>query len=232
MGQENFFIIHSAHDYERKLDETLSGQMEHAYFPVKLDQLGARMIFRELVPGMSEHDGVELGVTYLHHTMLTLGYKLSYHGQTFVFACDNEPRGMATALGERFWAAAESPEWRSTVIHPEDKRFAEDFSQGADLLVHDAQYTAAEYHTKIGWGHSPIEYAVDVAIHAHARRLALFHHDPQRDDAAVDRLVTLARARVEAAGSQLEVFAAAESQEVDLSPFKAPVASIQVAPVG
>jgi phosphoribosyl 1,2-cyclic phosphodiesterase len=225
MGHENFFLIHSAHDYERKLDETLAGQMERAYFPVKLDQMGARMTFHELVPGESEHSGVRIGVNYLHHTMLTLGYRLSHEAQKLVFACDNEPRGVSTALGQQFWAALEAPRWESCVVHPEDRRFASEFASGVDLLIHDAQYTAAEYRTKVGWGHSPLEYAVDLAIHAGVRRLALFHHDPQRDDAGVDRMVALAQARVEAAGAAVQVFGAAESLELDLGE-RSPVAPL------
>jgi len=66
------------------------------------------------------------------------------------------------------------------------------------LGVNDAQYLAEEYPAKIGWGHSPMEYAVDVACAADARRLALYHHDPTRTDAEVDVLVERAWARARA----------------------------------
>src|SRR5256885_15942112 len=65
--------------------------------------------------------------------------------------------------------------------------------RGADLVIHDAQYTEEEYRDKVGWGHSPLEYAVDVALAAGARRLVLFHHDPQHDDAAMERMESEAR---------------------------------------
>jgi CheY-like chemotaxis protein len=84
-------------------------------------------------------------------------------------------------------------------------------------VIHDAQYTAAEYPKKITWGHTPVEWAVDYALAAGAKRLALFHHDPLRDDDALDGLVEICGQRVGAAGGGLEVFAAAEGQVLVLT---------------
>jgi CheY-like chemotaxis protein len=84
-------------------------------------------------------------------------------------------------------------------------------------VIHDAQYTAEEYPRRIGWGHSPAEWAVDYALAAGAKRLALFHHDPSRDDDAVDRLVEACRGRVIAAGGRLDVFGAAEGQAIEVT---------------
>lgn len=81
---------------------------------------------------------------------------------------------------------------------------------GADLLIHDAQYTAAEYPRFAGWGHSPVEFVVDLACAQGVCRLALFHHDPRRDDAALAAIVRDARTRAMQRGSDLEVFAAEE----------------------
>src|SRR2546428_6630645 len=78
--------------------------------------------------------------------------------------------------------------------HPGDERHIA-FMRGADLVIHDAQYTEEEYRDKVGWGHSPLEYAVDVALAAGARRPVLFHHDPQHDDAAMERIESAARGR-------------------------------------
>jgi CheY-like chemotaxis protein len=100
-------------------------------------------------------------------------------------------------------------------MHHEDRRHVE-FLTGADLVIHDAQYTLEEYPQKTGWGHTPAEWAVDYAVAAGARRLALFHHDPLRTDEVLDHLVEICRRRARAAGSALEVFAAAEGDEVRL----------------
>ena len=66
----------------------------------------------------------------------------------------------------------------------------EEFYNGADLLIHDGQYTLAEYECgKKGWGHSPIEYVVDAARRASVKRLAICHHDPLRTDSQIDESI-------------------------------------------
>jgi CheY-like chemotaxis protein len=104
-------------------------------------------------------------------------------------------------------------------ITGQDLRHAE-FINGADLLIHDAQYTAAEYPSKIGWGHSSAEYAVKLAQRAQVKRLALTHHDPLRDDEAVDRMLAGIRAGLQTAASPLQVFAAVEGEIVEIQPSR------------
>src|SRR5207244_3797055 len=69
------------------------------------------------------------------------------------------------------------------------------FLSGVDLLVHDGQYVAAEYQTRRGWGHSTVEYALEVARLAGVGELVLTHHDPLRDDDDLDQIVSWARER-------------------------------------
>jgi Metal-dependent hydrolases of the beta-lactamase superfamily III len=90
-----------------------------------------------------------------------------------------------------------------------------EFIRDADLVIHDAQYTAAEYPAKIGWGHSTIEYAVDVAMAANVKKLALYHHDPSRATTRWINSSPSARERV-AAGGDLSVVGAAEGSVIEL----------------
>ncbi|MEE9149207.1 MAG: response regulator, partial [Candidatus Tectomicrobia bacterium] len=113
-------------------------------------------------------------------------------------------------------------------IHHEDRRHVR-FLDSADLVIHDAQYTLDDFPAKAGWGHTPMERAVDYAMLAQAKRLALFHHDPDRADEAVDRLSEQANARVAAGGAMLEVFAAAEGQVIELGQ-KSPCPRLAIAP--
>ncbi|ACA15427.1 putative phytochrome sensor protein [Methylobacterium sp. 4-46] len=196
----NEWDIYAPRGLGASLRETLSGQMQYSYFPVSLEQLGATIRYHELVEGelsLGEGDDVAVETHYLNHPALTLGYRLTADGATLVYALDHEPFCTAAADG---------------TAPPEglDRRHAE-FLRGADLVIHDAQYTAAEYQAKLGWGHSTVEYARRVAREAGAARLALMHHDPQRDDDSLDALV--ARYRVE----DLDLFAAAEGQAIDLA---------------
>ena len=95
-----------------------------------------------------------------------------------------------------------------------------------DLLIHDAQYTEPEFAAKSDWGHCTVGYAVHVAAEAGARRLALFHHDPEHDDDTLD-LLSLAAAE---AGSRrgVEVFAASEGLRLSLGSAQSVPESSQV----
>ncbi len=184
--------------------ETLAGQMQYAYFPITLDQLAARVHYHDLVDGTFDIGDVSVTTHYLNHPALTLGYRLRADGATVVYAADHEPHNRDLAGGG---------DLRSSRHDLDHLRFLQD----ADLVVHDAQYLAAEYTAKAGWGHSTVEYVVDAAEQARVARLALYHHDPSRDDDAVDGLVELARARADAAGFDGEVFAAEEGMEIELT---------------
>jgi ribonuclease BN (tRNA processing enzyme) len=87
--------------------------------------------------------------------------------------------------------------------------------QGADLLVHDGQYTDDEFASKPDWGHSTAAFAVHVAAEANVKRLLLSHHDPSHNDRELDRIVAAAR-RLPEAKLVEDVSAAHESQSVDL----------------
>jgi len=208
----------------RRLEETLAGQMEYTYFPVTLDQLGGTIRYHDVGEGVFEVGGVHVVTRYLNHPALALGYRLEAGGVSVVYAVDHEPH----ARPDR---EAGLPRGASVAVpvHREDRRHIE-FLTGADLVIHDAQYTLEEYQGKVGWGHSPAEYAVDVALAAGGRRLALIHHDPLRDDDALDRLVEACRQRIASRGGALEVFAAAEGQEIELA--ERPVARAPAAAVG
>ena len=128
-----------------------------------------------------------------------------------IYATDHEPH--ASPQSEA--SSASGAGFHVLPVHREDQGHIE-FLRGADLVIHDAQYTAAEYPQKVGWGHSPMEYAVDMALAAGVKRLALFHHDPTHDDDMLDHLVDVCRQRVAARHGGLEVFGA-EGLVIELS---------------
>jgi diguanylate cyclase (GGDEF)-like protein len=192
--------VYAPHGFQRSLEEAMAGQMEYAYFPVKLRDLRSRIHFTELEEGFFRVGDVLVETQYLNHTAPTIAYRLSNGGTTVAYVTDHEP----------FWKPADG-----VLHHPGDQRHVA-FLRGADLLIHDAQYTEAEYADRVGWGHSPVDYAVDVALAAGARRLALFHHDPTHDDAAMDDIEAAARARVTACESVLDVFAAREGAVLEV----------------
>lgn len=186
--------LYAPRDFQQSLEEALARQMQYPYFPVKLNDLRSLIHYTELEEGFLRVGNVLVETQYLNHTAPTIAYRLSSAGTTMAYVTDHEPFWNPTA--RRFQ-------------HPGDQRHIE-FLKGADLIIHDAQYTQEEYRSKVGWGHSTIEYATDVALAAGATRLALFHHDPSHDDVTMQYLEEAARARVAGHTGTLEVFAAAE----------------------
>ena len=125
-----------------------------------------------------------------------------------VYATDHEPNASSVWTSEPSGGPGH-------LLHPSDQRHIQ-FLAGADLVIHDAQYTAAEYAERVGWGHSPMEYVVDVAAEAGVKRLALFHHDPAHSDAELDRIVALGQHRAESRQGDLAVFGACEERVIVL----------------
>jgi diguanylate cyclase (GGDEF)-like protein len=192
--------IYAPSGFQRSLEEALSGQMQYSYFPVKLNDLASRIHFTELEEGFFRIGDILVETQYINHTAPTIAYRITSGGATVAYVTDHEP----------FWNSADS-----NFQHPGEQRQLS-FLRGADLVIHDAQYTCEEYKTKLGWGHSTIQYSTDVAMAAGVAKLALFHHDPTHDDDTVKALEAEAQQRAKEAGSSLEIFAAAEGLELEV----------------
>jgi phosphoribosyl 1,2-cyclic phosphodiesterase len=153
----------------------MARQMEPPSFPVGLDTMRARLGFHSLQAGDEVVVGeARIQAVALHHPQSCLGYRISAFGQSLLYATDTER--CAGGLDPAVLAAA----------------------RGADLLIHDSQYTEDEYcgrcgPARMGWGHSTIEDSCRLATAAGVKRLALFHHDPGHDDREIDRLTEQAR---------------------------------------
>ena len=192
--------VYAPRQMGRTLEEILGGQMHRTYFPVPLGELAATIRYHELTEGVFDLDAVRVTTRYLNHPAPALGYRLESNGVVVVYATDHEPhsRHHPDATGD------------AARVHREDARHIE-FLAGADLVIHDATYTLEEYPARLSWGHTPAEWAVDFAVAARARRLALFHHEPSRTDRAIDQLLAACRQRLPARDAP-EIFAAAEGQ--------------------
>ena len=165
--------IHGATRKGRDVRQILSGQMVDPYFPVDLGALNARLRFVPLQDGGIAHVGAGvLKAAELNHPGGALGFRLEHGGKSMVYATDFE-HGTAA-----------------------DQRLVE-LARGADLMIFDAQYTPAEYAdgplSKKGWGHSTYQIGAQLARRAGVKKLALYHHAPDRDDRGIEQIARLAR---------------------------------------
>jgi len=190
---------------DRRLQAALAGQMAYEYSPINLDSLTAKLSYVDLTEGVFEVGSVRVTTQYLNHPALTLGFRFEVDGVIVIYACDHEPHSLHPL---------DAPPGAEP-IHHEDRRHVK-FLEGADLIIHDAQYTLADFPAKAGWGHTPLERAVDYAIRARTKRLIFTHHDPDRDDDAVDALTRAARERASRADYTPEIEPAAEGMVVEL----------------
>jgi phosphoribosyl 1,2-cyclic phosphodiesterase len=198
----NKWDIYGPKGLNQSLRETLAGQMQHTYFPITPDEFGASIRYHDLLEGTFEIDDIKVRTQYLNHPALTLGYRLEADGATAVYCCDHEPFSRDVAEGHRECFGL-------------DQQHA-DFIDGADLLIHDAQYTAAEYPSKVGWGHSSTEFVVKLAQHANVKQVVLTHHDPLRTDEALDGIVEKLRDGLRVDHSAVLVSAAAEGKAIEI----------------
>lgn len=163
------------------------------FFPVQVKELHGSIDFHEVEEDVIAVGSAKVSVRRVPHVGTTLGYRIEADGASVAYVSDHQ-------------TPADHETVASSVL---------ELCDGADLLIHDAQYTDEEFAAKSTWGHSTVGYAVHVAAEAGVRHLALYHHDPDHTDDILDRLVDSA---LVAPGATLldTVAAAAEGVTVDL----------------
>ncbi len=198
------------------LEKIVGGQLTYYYFPVQETDLAAKIGYRELKEGHYDFgDGLTVQVQYLNHPLLCLGYRFAFQGKILCTGYDTEPfRNLfCTDPSDPGYDPVMAQEGEMAALQ-ENQRI-QHFFDGADLLIHDAQYTLEEYRpAKIGWGHTAVETAIETGLKSHVKRLALFHHEPVRTDQALDEM----EQTFFPAGAQpdMDVFFAREGMEIHL----------------
>ncbi len=210
--------VHGPVTYEEdSLDKIIGDQLRYRYFPVRQEELSARIEYRELKETSFElGDGIFVTTKYLNHPILCLGYRIEYRGRVFCTAYDTEPfRNVFPTDPQDPNYDAEAAQEGETAAAEENAKLLR-FFQDADVLVHDTQYTLQEYRaSKIGWGHSTFEHAVNAAHRAGVKKLYFFHHDPLRTDAQLEELLEKYRGMIRGK-SLLELEMAREGLELKL----------------
>lgn len=171
----NRFDLYGGNKVDRTLAEILRGQMNFLNFPVSLDQMGSEMAFNDLDEDtLLSFGDVTVSIASLSHPGGVYAYRVECGGHAVVFATDVEH---GTAYDQKLV----------------------DLARDVDLLIYDAMYTPEEYEgiggvpSRRGWGHSTWEQGIQVARSARARRLVLFHHDPDHDDQTILDMESQAR---------------------------------------
>jgi len=192
------------------LASIIGDQLSYKYWPVRHSDLAAEIDYRELKETtLDMGDGLKLTTKYMNHPLLCLGYRFDYKGQSIVTAFDHEPfRNLFPTNPDDPSYNEEAALEGELTVKDENERIL-NFLSGADILIHDSQYSVEEYEKRLGWGHSSYQHAVDAACQANVKKLVFFHHDPNSCDEELALLEK--RYKIEASKkAQLEVIMARE----------------------
>ena len=181
---------------ERTLADAFGEFMTPPYFPIRVGDLTGHVSFGDLRDEKITIGDALVTARSVPHVGATNGYRVEWAGATVAYVSDHQQPC-------------------------DDHKFVADsvleLCDGADLLIHDAQYTDDEFCERAHWGHCTIDYAIEVARQAKVRALALFHHDPSHHDEFLDG-VSADAARRSAEVGLGTVFTAYEGLRVTLGP--------------
>jgi phosphoribosyl 1,2-cyclic phosphodiesterase len=201
---------------DETLESIIGAQLSYRYWPVRQSELSAKILYDQIKEtSLDLGGGLWVTTKYLNHPILCLGYRFEYQDRVIVTAYDNEPfRNLFPTDPADPSYDQEAAREGEAVAREENEKMLR-FFRGADVLIHDSQYTAKEYEAgKIGWGHSSYEHAVNAAHKAGVKKLVLFHHDPNRTDKQLAELEAAYRRRI-AGKTSLELLMAREGLVVE-----------------
>lgn len=184
--------IYAPHQVEGPLGEVLGDLMRPPYFPIRCSDLGGEVRFHDVTSDTVPLGSRKITVRPVPHKGPTVGYRVESQAGSVTYISDHQAPLSLNTVAE-------------SVLELADR---------VDVLIHDAQYTRAEFDRKSDWGHCTFEYALLLAKQAKAKRLVLFHHDPAHSDDDLDRLCSALSAA--AAGSGVEVIAAYEGLQLEV----------------
>jgi len=148
------------------IQAVLSAQMDNPMFPVPLEAMQANISYEDFRVGdpLDLYPDVAIRTALLNHPNDATAYRIDYNDRSAVYVTDTEH------------------------VPGELDQNILDIIEGADLVIYDSTYTEEEWPTKVGWGHSTWNEGMRLCQAANVKRLAIFHHDPDHDDAFMDRL--------------------------------------------
>ena len=201
----------------KDIEEYVSAQMRAPYFPVGTETWLAHINY----PSPTEDHRMDYGpiaisYTNVHHPGTTYGYRIKVKGKTIIYISDNECLFLEKSISQQINGMnAEEKELYET-MRKEEYESELRLIEGADILIHDAQYTPEDYQAKRGWGHSCYIDTVNNAIAAGVKELYLYHHDPNYDDKQMEQIDKHCQQIIRSKNSPLISHLAREGVIIDL----------------
>ena len=181
---------------QESVKNILSKTMTTPYFPVELEDINGDVNFIPIKNKTITIGSAIIETISLNHTNKGVGYKITDNGKSFVFLTDNE-------LTHKHDGGASLEEYI-------------EFCTDVDVLFHDAEYTPEDYKHAKGWGHSVYIDVVEMAMNSRVKTLGLFHHNQDRNDTEVDKILNHSKEIIKKKGSPVKCIAVATGTEIKL----------------
>jgi len=195
----NTLTILGADHPEFPLEKIFSSQMESIHFPVRSSSLSANIRFMKLSFGNYYVAETEVKSIRTNHPGINLSYSFTFDGRKIIYMTDNELLPQITRV-------------KSHIDYQREDFIR--FIQGADIFIHDAQYSDEEYLKKKGWGHSTWRETAKLAVEGEVKHLVLFHHDPNHSDDIIDSFVKGCKEELKEMKSSIKCSGAMEGKSI------------------
>lgn len=168
-------VVYAPVGFEKSTKQLFTDMLAYAYFPVRLDEMHSKVIFREL----RDHKPIKIGDITIeahptNHPGPTFGFRITSKRQSIGYITDNE-------LFMGYMGHPSKITRDHTLMEPHLGLL--EFLEDCETIIHEAQYLPSEYHEKIGWGHSSVSNAVAFIQHLKCIDWIVTHHDPTHTDA-------------------------------------------------
>jgi CheY-like chemotaxis protein/ribonuclease BN (tRNA processing enzyme) len=171
--------------FEKSPRELFTDMLAYSFFPVRLDDIKAKITFEDLRDLQTIKIGeIEISTHYTFHPGATLCFKIATPEKTFAYVTDNE-----FLMGYHGHPNAVKKDHPFLAPHYS----LIEFLKGCDFLIHEAQYFPQEYLHKVGWGHSSLSNAVALIKETHTKEWIVTHHDPSHTDILLEKKIQLLR---------------------------------------
>lgn len=203
--KDNTINVYGKLHYDKSVDQVMATQMEYSYFPLPLRELPSQPSFFDMDDQIVEFEKTTVRSLMMNHPVMMQSYRVECGGKSVAFSGDMEP----------YYDLMESVDTIEMAVGRNQAVI--DFFKGVNVLVIDCSYTDEEYKVKQGWGHNCVTHAVWFGGEAKVKHLVLTHHEPTRDDAAVESMLEQAKNIQSVYGFEFEsITMAYEGQVFDL----------------
>lgn len=208
----NTLRLHGAFDpiSGRGIEQIMEVQLQYSYFPVREAEMKGNIEYETLMPEQSVQIGsATITPTLLNHPVINFGYRVECNGKSIFFTGDHEPHYNIYAPGH------ESHDEYQMLIDEKERSIVEAM-RGVDVLIADSSYTVEEYPSKRGWGHGTFDSSIAMARKAGAKIVYCTHHEPTRNDEALEREFEKVLARHPKQPGNPEIRLAREGEEIEI----------------